>query len=199
MQSFNRNFVFFVCVHMVLQWICFSEQRIMFSAIKRVKNTCFAYKVLPLSMFVKFACFCLTLNREPHEFYPFISPSLCVSMFAVLPVIRNTNNHNHNHNHTRGGYGRGGRWQNNRGPGLLPNPSGHYPGRGNFGYGPRSFNGYHRDERFVSELKFLKSEETLARKGIAFQEVRRFQIFVQSFLCPVFHVMEKPFFLIAAV
>lgn len=82
----------------------------------------------------------------------------------VLPVIRNTNNH------TRGGYARGGRWQNNRGPGILPNPSGHYSGRSNFGYGPRSFNGYHRDERFVSELKFLKSEETLARKCIAFQE-----------------------------
>lgn len=81
-------------------------------------------------------------------------------LYAVLPVVRNTNNHN------RGGFGRG-RWQNNRGPGILPRPPGPYPQRP---FNQKFFSAP-RDERFVSELKFSKSEETLARKCIAFQEV----------------------------
>lgn len=103
-------------------------------------------------------------RNKKSKFHEVLVFDYSISLCAVLPAIRNTNNQ------TRGGFGRG-RWQNNRGPGLLPRP-GPYPQRPNFGLGQKYFNAP-RDERFVSELKFSKSEETLARKCIAFQEVSK--------------------------
>lgn len=89
------------------------------------------------------------------------TPARSLFPVPVLPPLQRSNNQ------TRGGFGRG-RWQSGSGPPLLPRPGGPQP-RQNFGFGSKFSNG-RNDERFVSEMRLTKSEETLSRKAIAFQE-----------------------------
>lgn len=90
------------------------------------------------------------------------TPAISPYPIPVLPPIRSSNNQG------RGNFGRGRCMNGRGGVGLLPRP-GPYPQRQNFGFGPKFMNG-RRDERFVSELRLTKSEETLSRKRIPLQE-----------------------------
>ncbi|GAA0183494.1 hypothetical protein LIER_30895 [Lithospermum erythrorhizon] len=97
-------------------------------------------------------------DNEDYVKTPLVSPY----PVPVLPQVRSSNNN------PRGGLGRG-RWNNDRGgPGLLPRP-GPYPQRQGYGYGRGNNFNVPRDERLVADMKFAKSEETLARKCIQFQ------------------------------
>ncbi|KAJ3676290.1 hypothetical protein LUZ60_003702 [Juncus effusus] len=100
-------------------------------------------------------------DNEEYQNTPAKSPFF----IPVLPAIQSNNNNNSRPN--RGGFG--GRARG----GILPRPG--YPprGGGNFGnFGGRFGNGARNDERFVSELRLNKSEETLSRKPVAVQEPR---------------------------
>ncbi|KAK1306831.1 hypothetical protein QJS10_CPA10g01036 [Acorus calamus] len=90
------------------------------------------------------------------------TPAISPFPVPVLPPIRS----NMNQNRDRGNMGRG-RWQS----GLLPRPGGPFNQRQNFGFGSKfSHQNGRNDERFVSDMRLTKSEETLSRKSIAFQE-----------------------------
>ncbi|KAF3336896.1 decapping nuclease DXO [Carex littledalei] len=85
------------------------------------------------------------------------TPARSAYLVPVLPPVRSNNP-------GRGGFARG------RGGGILPRPSGPYPHRGGFGFGRFSHGNGRNDERFVSEFKLNKSEETLSRKSVVIQE-----------------------------
>ncbi|KMZ68384.1 RAI1 protein [Zostera marina] len=79
----------------------------------------------------------------------------------VLPTLTNSNNHG------RGAYGRpirSNRNSNDRSQPLLPWPGGSFQQRNN------RFSNVRNDERFISEMKLTKSEETLSRKNIEIQK-----------------------------
>lgn len=72
-----------------------------------------------------------------------------------------------NSNHIRGGYRRD-RWQNNQQASTLSNPAAPYWQRH---YNNPRYSSAGNDERLVSELRLSNSQEALARKYIAFEEV----------------------------